>query len=191
MMPRAYLWMVLCGAALAGLSQPPVNPGAQILQDFEKRVGEYIKLHKTALEGLPKLKPTKSAETIENHQKALAYAIRKLRRDARQGDIFTPEVSAEFRRLIGITMQGDEAARIRKSLRRAEPVHLKALRINRSYPEGLSLQSTPPTLLLNFPKLPPELEYRVVGRALVLLDVEANLIVDFMPHAIPVRRHAP
>jgi hypothetical protein len=191
MIPRLAPWLVLCGMTAAGLSQEAVNRGAQIQSDFQKRVEDYVKLRKTAHEGLPKLKPTKSPDAILSHEHGLAHRIRQLRRQARQGDLFTPEVSAEFRRLIGITMQGTDAAQIGKSLHRAEPVHLKALRVNQSYPKQVPLQSTPPTLLLNLPKLPPEVEYRVVGRALVLRDVEANLIVDFIPDALPVRSNAP
>ena len=71
-----------------------------------------------------------------------------------------------------------------ESLRRSEPVRIP-LRVNDTYPEKLPLQTTPPTLLLNLPKLPEELDYRVVGNNLVLRDVEANLIVDFIPQAIP------
>ena len=47
------------------------------------------------------------------------------------------------------------------------------------------MQSTPPTLLANLPKLPAELEYRIVDRELVLLDTKANLIVDLLPNALP------
>ena len=39
----------------------------------------------------------------------------------------------------------------------------------------------PPSILLNLPKLPEELEYRFVGPHLILHDVNANLIVDFIP----------
>jgi hypothetical protein len=38
---------------------------------------------------------------------------------------------------------------------------------------------------LSLPKLPPDVEYRVVGHDLVLLDVTAKLIVDLMPNAVP------
>ena len=31
----------------------------------------------------------------------------------------------------------------------------------------------------------PEVEYRVVGHDLLLRDVEANLVVDLIPNAIP------
>ena len=73
---------------------------------------------------------------------------------------------------------------VAQSLRRSEPV-VVALKVNRPYPEGVPLQTTPPSLLLSLPKLPPEVEYRVVGHALVLRDVAANLIVDYAPNTIP------
>jgi len=43
----------------------------------------------------------------------------------------------------------------------------------------------PPSLLSNLPLLPPELEYRTVGRDVVLRDVGANLIVDVVAGVIP------
>ena len=43
----------------------------------------------------------------------------------------------------------------------------------------------PPSILLNLPALPHELDYRIVGRTLVLRDVGANLMVDYIPGAIP------
>jgi hypothetical protein len=60
------------------------------------------------------------------------------------------------------------------------------LQINQSYPENVPLQSTPPTLLLNLPQLPDGLEYRILGRELVLRDGNANIIVDYVPNALPV-----
>jgi hypothetical protein len=60
------------------------------------------------------------------------------------------------------------------------------LQVNQAYPENVPLQSTPPTLLLNLPEPPDGLEYRIVGRDLILRDVEANTIVDFIPDAIPL-----
>jgi hypothetical protein len=37
---------------------------------------------------------------------------------------------------------------------------------------------------MNLPKLPPELEYRIIGKNLIIRDVDANIIVDFVPNAI-------
>jgi hypothetical protein len=55
------------------------------------------------------------------------------------------------------------------------------LHVNATYPVKVPLQSTPPTLLLDLSQLPSEVEYRIVGRDLVLRDVGANLVVDFNP----------
>jgi hypothetical protein len=51
-------------------------------------------------------------------------------------------------------------------------------------PEGVPLSFMPPRLLASLPPLPPEVQYRFIGRSLVLWDVHANLIVDFLPGAL-------
>jgi hypothetical protein len=43
-----------------------------------------------------------------------------------------------------------------------------------------------PALLAVLPALPEELEYRFIGRDLVLVDVHADLIVDVLKDALPV-----
>ncbi len=182
--------ILVCFAAslvLLGQPQPPVNAEAAIQQDFQKRISDYLKLRKTIEAQMPHLKPTASVEKIEHHEKEFAHKIREARRLARQGDIFSPEITSEFRRLIALAMQGPNAVRVEKSLRSGEPeVRAKVrVEVNHKYPPSVPLQSTPPTLLVNLPKLPPELEYRVVGHYLVLMDAKANLILDYIPNAIP------
>jgi hypothetical protein len=59
------------------------------------------------------------------------------------------------------------------------------LKVNASYPSGAPLSTVPPTVLLKLPKLPKQLQYRFAGLDLVLHDPDANLIVDFLPRAIP------
>ena len=167
-----------------GQSQESVNQHARALRDFEHRIAEYLKLRKTAEAGMPKLRSTDSPATITQHEHDLARRIREARQQAKQGDIFTSAITLEFRRLIGITMQGPEAAQIKQSLKSAEPVKLP-ISVNDTYPSRVPLQSTPPTLLLNLPALPPEVEYRVVAHDLLLRDVGADLIVDFITTAIP------
>jgi hypothetical protein len=177
------LAVLTCTLWWGATAQQPVNQDAVKTQEFENRVAGYVKLHKQAASDLDGLKPTKEPQEITNHEEALAANIREARRNAKQGDIFTPPVAEEFRRLIAITMKGERASHIRASLRHAEPVRL-SLAVNDAYPRAVPLQSTPPTLLLNLPQLPKEMEYRIVGRALVLRDVDANIVVDFIPEAI-------
>src|SRR5438477_11415219 len=140
----------LLGNVVPAWSQETTNPHSLAIQNFEKRVDEYLKLRKTAGDKVPRLKTTDAPEKISDHEKSLAARIREARSQARQGDIFTPEIQAEFRRLIGLATPKD-AARIAKSLKRAEPVRLK-LRVNDSYPSHIPLQSMPPSPVMSLPK---------------------------------------
>ena len=175
-----------CFIAISAHGVPPegVNADSRIVQDFENRLAGYMRLHDAVKADLPHLKQTSASGAITHHEHEFAQKIREARKPAGQGAIFSPEIAAEFRSSIGIAMQGPEALRIRQSLHQTEPVRLR-LRVNHEYPASFPLQSTPPTLLLNLPPLPAQLEYGVVDHALVLLDVEANLIVDFIPNAVP------
>jgi len=58
------------------------------------------------------------------------------------------------------------------------------LKVNATYPSDTPLPTTPPQVLMNLPKLPEQLEYRIIGKNLIIRDVEANIIVDFVPNAI-------
>lgn len=169
-------------AALLPLSQVRVNPDSALLQEFQSKVAGYLKLSKSAQSGAA-LKPTDSRTAIVDHTRELRERIIQARAGAVQGAIFTPPIAAEFRRLLAIAMEGHRGARVRKSLLHAEP-STGAVQVNTMFPSTVPLQSTPPTLLINLPALPQELDYRFVGRTLVLRDVQANLVLDFIPGAI-------
>jgi hypothetical protein len=47
------------------------------------------------------------------------------------------------------------------------------------------LATMPPSLLSVLPPLPRELEYRIVGAYLILRDVDASLVLDYIPRAVP------
>jgi hypothetical protein len=172
--------VLIANALCAQFSHPAINADSAIMQDFQKRVGAYLQVRKDVEAKLPKLKSTPSQEKIKHHEAELGHAVREARANARQGDIFTPEISDEIRRLISMAMEPGSGSHIGQSLRHAEPVHIK-LHVNERYPRHVPLQSTPPSLLDNLPKLPPEIEYRVIGTDLILLDVQANLVIDLIP----------
>jgi hypothetical protein len=176
-----FLW--LPGFVL-GQAQP-VNQDSLLVVEFQHRVDDYMKIHKQALAEIRPLKPTDSPEEIAEHRRRLAHKIREARRHVQQGDIFTPQVSRLFRKIVATSFHAPGAAQIRASLRRADPVPPMRLRVNARYPKGLPLQSTPPSFLTDLPRLPQGLQYRIVGRDLVLLDVDAALIVDYLPQALP------
>jgi hypothetical protein len=160
------------------------NPDSLILQDFQNRVADYVKLQKQVAATFPAVKQTLSPEKIGHHERELADRLRKARPGAAQGNVFTPQIAAEFRRLIGMAMQGSDSTHVQQSLKHAEPVKL-VLKIGAPWSGAVPLQSTPPTLLMNLPTLDPAVDYRVVGNSLVLRDTKANTIVDFLTNALP------
>ncbi len=172
-----------CLLAACGASRSPAVASAA-LRNFDQRLDEYMKLRNAAAAALPSLKRGASAEEILARQKELADRIRRARPSAKQGNVFAPDVAAEFREKIRLVMRGAEQERISQSLKNAEPVRVP-IQVNNVYPAEAPLQSVPPTLLASLPKLPPELRYGIVDHDLLLHDAGANLVVDFIPHALP------
>jgi hypothetical protein len=176
------LSLCVLGALFAGYTVAQAQNAEAAVKDFQARVAKYLDVHKAT--GIAK-KPTDSPGKLAEQKQQTAEKIRQSRAAARQGDIFTPEIGAYFKKQIAATLQGPQGAKVRASMRRAEPLPNIHLEVNQPYPQNLPLQSTPPTLLLNLPRLPGELQYRIVGSTLVLYDTASNLIVDFLPDAVP------
>lgn len=174
--------LVFAGAA-AQDSAPAVNPRAAVLADFQKRIDDYMALHKKVEKGPAEQKETKDPADIRRAQTLLAERIRTARTDAKQGDIFTPEIRAEFKRLMYPELKGQTGRDTKAIIKEDAPAKMRP-KVNASYPEGQPLPTVPANLLGNLPRLPEDLEYRIVGKDLILRDVDANLIVDFMPNAI-------
>jgi hypothetical protein len=180
---KAFCWSVFVVQTLFAVAYAHRDEtSSREVKDFEQRVSKYLDAEKA--QNIPN-KPSASANKIEDQKKEAEQKVREARPAAKQGDIFTPEIGAYFKKQLAATFQGPEGERVRKSLNRAEPLPNIPLKINQKYPRELPLQSMPPTLLLNLPRLPKELQYRIVGTTLVLYDVSSNLIADLLPNALP------
>lgn len=155
------------------------------LSQFSKSLGDYIA--KEHAMPAAKLKPTTNVSILQKEREALRQAIRESRPTAKQGDIFTPEVSSAFRKLLANTMNGPKGREIRASLAHAEPQAPADFSVNAAYPnaDGQPVQSVPPTLLLNLPVLPKGLQYCLAGKTLAIRDVDPNMVVDYLPDALP------
>jgi len=183
---RAFLSVVAMflavGFGAAQTSSHTSTNAAKVAADLQSRAKRYLEFRKRVAGSGPN--STATPAKITSAQRELANKIRVARAGAKQGEIFTPEIAQYVRRQIGSRLEGRDGDRIRASLRHAEPVSI-TLQINQSYPENIPLQSTPPSLLLSLPELPAGLEYRLVGRELVLRDVDANIVVDYVTNALP------
>jgi hypothetical protein len=151
---------------------------------FNERVKQYIKLRDKLEAELPKLSTKSQPPEIEAHLVALQTKIIAARAGAKPGDIFTADIADHIRSLTKEEFKGARLRKLRETVREAETKGVP-LRVNVPYPETKELIEMPPTLLLKLPTLPKQLHYHFVGRALVLLDKEARLIVDYFPNALP------
>jgi len=169
------------------LAAPQTNADAQLLKDFKDRIDAYMKMHDKQEKGKADPKETSDPGKIKATQDALAAKIQAARKDAKPGDIFTPEIRDLFRRLIYPELKGPDAPETKTTIQKEDagiPTKAEVLKVNAPYPEGKPLPTMPPNLLTRLPQLPEELEYRIINKDLILRDVNANLVVDFIPNAI-------
>ena len=162
--------------------QTPVNPNAEKLKAFTDRVQKYVDLQKKLEGELPAVGTTNDPAKIEAHRKALAESLRNARRNARPRDIFGN--TAELFRLI---IKQDAANRsVRDAFATMKEVPRSvAPKVNAEYPEKAPLATVPPLILARLQRLPDGVEYRFMGRDLILRDSKSNLIVDFVHEAVP------
>jgi len=179
---------VALGIALAPAAsgRQAVNPRAEVLSQFQKRVEAYLELRGKAAEGLKKLEETRNPEEVTARQQALGRAIKAARPGARPGDVFFPEVAALVKEAVREDFRRRPASE--RSAALASVPNAPKVGINDQYPSAMPLATVPARLLAHLPRLPEELEYRFLGSRLILRDLDANLVVDFVDSALPPGR---
>jgi len=176
-------------AAVAVCAQPEtqrVNAYGAAVKAFRDRTDAYLALHKKAAEGVPPLKETSDPAKLTAREQALGEAIRQARAGAKPGDIFGAELTAHIRNLVRKDWAKRSAADKAGLIRDVPPGSVAD--VNATYPSALPLATFPASLLASLPPLPEDLEYRFVGRHLILRDVKANIIVDVLPNVLPGAR---
>ena len=151
--------------------------------EFQKRIQVYMKTHNDAEAKVPNLKNTDDPQQIADREKALGEMIMTMRAGAQPGEIFAPQYQPYFIQIVRDDFAARSAAD-RKALINELPKNMK-VDINTVYPTTLPLATFPPALLRKLPDLPADMEYRIVGRSLILRDAKANLIVDILRDVVP------
>ena len=155
------------------------------MAEFKSRVDAYADLHKRLARGDAKQKETDDPAEIRQRTEALTGKVQAARAEAKQGDIFTPEIRPVFRRLLAPKLQGAEGRDVKQVIKDDGPAPgTVPFKVNARYPEGQPLPTVPANVLITLPPLPEPLEYRIVGQHLLLLDTSADLIVDYILNAI-------
>jgi hypothetical protein len=150
---------------------------------FTTRIGNYYDLRARLQHQLPAVTVTDNVLQIRQATRALARAIRVARPGAVQGEFFTAATGTEFKRVLGLITNAGVCAAIMDG----NPGRFTHA-IDGSYPSGKSLATMPGIVLVRLPPLPNDIEFRFVGRHLILYDVRANTIIDRLPYAIECYR---
>jgi hypothetical protein len=175
---------LIAAPAIHGQATPRTLPPANAtFAQFAASIQKYMSLRAGVEAKLPKVSETSDAKKIAERAALLAAGLQAARKDAKAGDIFTLAVATEFRKVLA----ADAAARSpadRASLMAEVPQ--KTPQVNALYPLDsaagpAALPSFPAKLLAVLPELPEPVEYRFLGKALVLRDTLANIIIDFLP----------
>jgi hypothetical protein len=169
---------------------PETYDDACLLADFHLRIREYVELHRRLEGPLPPLKLSNDPREIRRAIDSLKKELQAARLKARQGDIFTSDITLWFRQTIEATFKSTDWVEVLAAFQEEEEenaTRTASPRVNASYPESSPLVPMSIRLLLALPALPEELQYRFMNRALILWDVHAELIVDFIPDVIPLK----
>ena len=168
-------------AAPRASAQHAVFDADAALGVFHERVESYAALHR-------RLAPpvTTSTDPLSKllTRSYLATAVRGARRYAQQGEIFTPEIATLFRWMLADSIGERDGESFVTALNGNEPVP-RGMHpdVNESY-SMLPLYRVPQDVRLGLPPIPAELDYRIAGHDLVLWDVYAGIVVDFVPDAL-------
>lgn len=163
----------------------PLSPeDAEALATMNDRLKEYMEVHQKLERMLPPVPKDATPEQIDQNQRALEKLVRANRSTAKPGDIFTPTAQPVIKRLLATVFGGPDGKQLKSSIMDENPVGIK-LAVNGRYPDTVPLSTVPPEVLQTLPKLPEELEYRFIGNRLIILDVHAHVVADFIEDALP------
>jgi len=162
----------------------PDNPDSAILADFNARLDNYVKKQRALLKDSPIPKDATPTQ-VKSRQETLAAELRTIRKNAKQGDIFTPAVAALFKRLMYPEVK-EQPRETKQALEEEDGETAQVyLKVNAPWPASEPLTTVPANLLATLPQLPMDVEYRISNkRHLVMRDVDANIIVDYIYNAI-------
>ena len=184
--------LVLLTGALVGASvtraraQYAVFDADAALRVFHERVESYATLHR-------RLAPPPAAITSTDPigklltRNYLAAAIRGARRSAQQGEIFTPEIATMFRWTLADSVGERDGETFLAELNSGEPMP-RGMHPTVNEPYTMTpLYRIPQDVRLGLPPIPAELDYRIAAHDLVLWDIYAGIVVDFVPDALTSR----
>jgi hypothetical protein len=195
----AWILALVCAVSSALAPQPCASAGRgqsaqsehereldeQALEEFKEELDEYVELRRKLDAKVAPLPTEAEPARVHAHELALAKFIAASRARAQEGDLFVSEVRPLVLRRLREVMAGPAGRELRAKAGEEWPGKVIRPRVNGRYPDEIPLSTVPYSVLSALPPLPAELEYRFLGRDLILLDVDARIIVDILRGAIP------
>ena len=154
------------------------------LQDFDRRVHWYVRLHRRLERSLPPEHLFGDVEDMPIAVNTLHAAMIDARPNAGAGGFFTPGVAEVLIARLDLVAAGGFPPETVRPAYLGFTHRAPLPQVNDRAPAGRNTRPWP-ALLAALPPLPQELEYRVVGLALVLVDVHADLVLDVLKDALP------
>jgi hypothetical protein len=145
------------------------------MRQFHERVESYAALHRRLAPPPPAATSTDPIGKLLSRN-YLAAAIRGARRYAQQGEIFTPDVATLLRWALADSIGERDGETFLRALNGGEPIA-----------RGMHPYRIPQEVRLGLPPIPPELDYRIAAHDLVLWDIYAGVVVDFVPDVLTPR----
>lgn len=178
-MTLVYSLAIVALLPIAGtIQRDHLTTPTSVITEFLARVADYVEIRRQVAAGVVGPAFCSDPEELTRQAAQLAAAIRDARPLATEGTIFTPRVAVFLKAQIA------HAARAAAYLTIPVDPDDVLLEMHAALPWGAGRLPSP-LLVDALPALPYELEYRFVGRHLVLLDVETNLVVDVLRDALP------
>jgi hypothetical protein len=154
---------------------------------FQSAVDGYMALREDVRRTMPPLEISPDAEKIRAASDAIAAGIRRARRSAKEGDIVNADLAGLLRLRISASGRepGCDVAEILAAERDDDDLSLPPRPLVHDRLDWGSGSFMPWCVLRVLPLVPDELQFRFVGYDLVLVDIDAGLVVDVLPSALP------
>ena len=158
----------------------------QAVATFAAAVDDYVAMQRRLKRAALPVAMIADPEQAEAAAEEFRLLLRDARPQARQGGFFPPAVADVFRFRIRLALR--EHAYDLEAMTAAVDAEASTT----GWWTPIANQPLPLTgpgaawpLLTQLPELPSELEYRLVARDLVLLDIDANMVLDILDVALP------
>jgi hypothetical protein len=170
-------------------SGPQATPGssaaeAAAIKQFDAEIAKYMRLRQKLRSEVQGPVKNSSASQVNNASDALAAAIERSRQGAHVGTIFSEPIATVIKRRIADAVRTENLVPVLADIDDEGKSSITP-KVHLRLPVSAQMATMPASLLKVLPALPKEVEYRILGRYLVLRDVDASLILDYIAVAVP------